>query len=160
LAAPILKSKKNLIKMKEYKASTNFSFGGRAYVEGQEVKIDDEDIIAKLEERGQISAGKGTPLADIEAENDEETLRKRQEADKKRAQEAYDREVELIDRQTKPRESVKMMVDDQTGYGQEQRLSTHGAAKSAEAKQTATERQAAKKQAQQTRKSAPKKSRS
>jgi hypothetical protein len=146
--------------MEEYKACANFSFGGRAYVEGQEVKIDDEEAIAKLEERGHITKGKGTPLADIEAENDEETLKKRQEADKKRAQEAYDREVDFLDKASKPRASVNVTVDDQTGYGQEQRLSTKGAAKSAEAKQAASERQAAKKEAQQTRKSAPKKSRS
>ena len=126
--------------MKEYKASKSFSFGGRAYVEGQEVRIDDEDIIAKLEERGQISSGKGTPLADIEAENDEETLRKRKEADKKRAQEAYDREVELLDRQSKPKAS-KVTVDDQTGYEQQsQTLSTRSAAKKSSARKSSTKK--------------------
>jgi hypothetical protein len=100
---------------KHYKAATKFSFGGKAYEEGQAVNIADEDAIAKLKERKQITSGEGTSDEDLEAEAQKAEQKKRDEADKKREQEAFDREKEYLDRQSKPKSSARFKVDDQTG---------------------------------------------
>lgn len=99
--------------MKNYKATTNFSFGGVNYVEGQAVNITDEDTIEKLKERKQISSGEGTPAEDIAADSQKEMAKKSAEADKKRDEEAEAREKEFLDRQSKPK-GAKFRVDDQT----------------------------------------------
>jgi len=91
-----------------YKATTNFSFDGKNYVEGQDIAIDDEVVLAKLKERGQISSGKGKSADDVQAEADAKAKADSEAADKKRADEAAAREKEYLDRQGKPKVNAKM----------------------------------------------------
>lgn len=100
--------------MKSYKATTTFSFNGKNYVEGQEIDITDEDVLAKLEERGQIGSGKGASAAEVKASADAEAAKKSEAADKQRAKEADEREKEFIAQGGKPKQSVRLTVDDQT----------------------------------------------
>lgn len=97
-----------------YKATQNFSFDGKTYVEGQEVNIDNETIVEKLKSRGQIGSGKGKSVEDVEAEKNAADAKASKEGDEKRAKEAYEREKEFLDRQGKPKVSAKMKVEDQT----------------------------------------------
>lgn len=100
---------------KSYKASTNFSFAGKNYVEGQEIDITDEDVLAKLESRQQISSGKGKSAADVETERHNEYAKKSAAADKQRQEEADAREKEFLAQGGKPKSSVRTMrTDDQT----------------------------------------------
>lgn len=104
---------------KSFKANGNFSFAGKVYQDGQAVNITDEDVIAKLQERGQIVSGQGTSDEDIQKAADAEAAKKTAAADKQREEEAAAREKEFLDKQTKPRSSVTMKVDDQTGQTQQ-----------------------------------------
>ena len=55
--------------MKQYKATTEFSFDGRVYAKGDAIKVTDETALETLKSRKQITEGEGAEPAPPEGES-------------------------------------------------------------------------------------------
>jgi hypothetical protein len=78
-----------------YKANSDFSFGGKVYVKGQEVDIKEKTAVQKLLDQKFISEGKGKSTEDVEAAKEKE-LQKEMDENRKLADEEAQAEYDRV----------------------------------------------------------------